>query len=565
MLHHRIHRPGVLLTLLLLLAGPALGQSEPAFLVLAPDRGFLGNEEIREVFAAFRDDVPASALAFVTSGRTAYHLERALDTLTAAHAPEVVVVLPLFVTAQEARYALARRLLDSLAARPGRAVALRFAEPLGASYLAEEILFDRLAALVRHPGAEHLVLVAGGAADPAGAGAIRTALQPLVQRAVARHGLAGGDVVVMYDGALATKGADTDLEAARTAVASVPADRSVLLVPFNLAPRLTTMMSDWTRLLRALGAGGSHGGYGPTTARLRFDGRDLLPHPNVRRWLVRSANTYRPLARDQIGVIVVPHGSDYDWNETMRAGIAPLRDRYRIEEAFSMMDPAVVERAVRRLEAAGMRAAVVVRIFGREESFREQGEYILGLRPDFGRGFPDRIASHLRFVTVGGVGTHPLFARALADRARALSTDPARETLILLAHGTFDDAANAAWIRDLENLAASVDTLVASETGTHFRAVKAHTWREDWPDKREAAVRTIRAMVEEASRDGGTAIVLPARTAATGPAPQYLDGLTYRYGEGFAPHPAFTRWLEAMIEDGIARLRDRTPPLAKAP
>ncbi|QXD15192.1 hypothetical protein GQ464_017595 [Rhodocaloribacter litoris] len=549
-------------TLLLLLAGPALGQSEPAFLVLAPDRGFLGNEEIREVFAEFREDVPASALAFVTSGRTAYHLERALDTLIAAHAPAEVVVLPLFVTAHEARYALARRLLDSLAARPGRAVALRHAEPLGASYLAEEILFDRVAALVRHPGAEHLVLVAGGAADPAGAGAIRTALQTMVQRAVARHGLAGGDVVVTYDGALAAEGAGTGPETARAAVETVPADRTVLLVPFNLAPRLTTMMSDWNRLLRALGAGGGHGhhgghgAHGPATDRLRFDGKDLLPHPNIRRWLVRTANTYRPLARNQIGVIVVPHGSDYDWNETMRAGIAPLRDRYRIEEAFSMMDPAVVERAVRRLEAAGMRAAVVVRIFGREESFREQGEYILGLRPEFGRGFPDRIASHLRFVTLGGVGTHPLFARALADRARALSTDPARETLILLAHGTFDDAANAAWIRDLETLAATIDALVASETGTHFRAVKAHTWREDWPDKREAAVRTIRAMVEEASRDGGTAIVLPARTAATGPAAQYLDGLTYRYGEGFAPHPAFTRWLEAMIEDGIARLMD---------
>ncbi len=44
------------------------------FLVLAPDRGFLGNEEVREVFSAFEEKVPHVALAFVTRERTKENL-----------------------------------------------------------------------------------------------------------------------------------------------------------------------------------------------------------------------------------------------------------------------------------------------------------------------------------------------------------------------------------------------------------------------------------------------------------------------------------------------------------
>ena len=63
------------------------------------------------------------------------------------------------------------------------------------------------------------------------------------------------------------------------------------------------------------------------------------------------------------GVIAVPHGSDYNWNERMRTGLAPLEEDYHLAHAFSMVDPVVIERAVRELEDQGVKAAVMVRIF----------------------------------------------------------------------------------------------------------------------------------------------------------------------------------------------------------
>jgi hypothetical protein len=310
---------------------------------------------------------------------------------------------------------------------------------------------------------------------------------------------------------------------------------------------MTAVMAEWARLHHRLSG----------VANAVSDGQGVIPHENVLRWLLHGANGYRPLSKEEVGVILVPHGSDYNWNEAMRAAMAPIRARYVTEDAFSMVEPEVVERAVRRLEEKGMKAAVLVRIFSMESSFQNQAEYLLGLRDEYRGPHAGRIASHLRFATVGGLEAHPYLAEALLDRAREVSREPQKETVILVAHGSGDDAENARWMENLEAIAGHLRTHGA------FRDVRFHTWREDWPDKREPAVRTIRGMVEEAARDGGTALVIPARTIGQGPEAEYLEGLTYRHGTGFAPHPAFVRWLEEMIEQGISALSEPASEAAR--
>jgi hypothetical protein len=169
-----------------------------------------------------------------------------------------------------------------------------------------------------------------------------------------------------------------------------------------------------------------------------------------------------------------------------------------------------------------------------------------------------RIRSASRFATEGGLEDSDRFAAALVDRALALSTDPSRETVVLVAHGTGDDATNAHW----KTVLASLAEKMRAGDGAAFRAIKAGTWREDWPGKREPEVAAIRAIVEEASRDGGRALVIPARTTAQGPERELLDGLTYELGHGFAPHPQFEAWFEEQIQAGIKRLGARPPGTA---
>ena len=78
-------------------------------LLLAPDRGFLGNEEVRDAWEAFAQGTPGDVV-FVTDERTRDSLNQAMRRLAEAGVGEVVA-LPLFLSAWDPRFVLARQIL----------------------------------------------------------------------------------------------------------------------------------------------------------------------------------------------------------------------------------------------------------------------------------------------------------------------------------------------------------------------------------------------------------------------------------------------------------------------
>ncbi|BCT68166.1 hypothetical protein [Nitrosospira sp. NRS527] len=127
-----------------------------------------------------------------------------------------------------------------------------------------------------------------------------------------------------------------------------------------------------------------------------------------------------------------------------------------------------------------------------------------------------------------------------------------RDTVILVAHGSGSDHQNDQWNRVLEKMAAHMQNAGKGE----FHAIKVATWREDWPDKREPWIRKVRDMVGEAGNDGGRAIVIPARTTGQGPEKEFLSGLEFDLGSGFAPHPLFMQWVDEQIQMGLAQFAE---------
>ncbi|MBI4425553.1 MAG: hypothetical protein HY554_17610 [Elusimicrobia bacterium] len=284
-------------------------------------------------------------------------------------------------------------------------------------------------------------------------------------------------------------------------------------------------------------------------------------------WLAAAAAANPALATaapSGAGVIVMAHGGDRAWDEAVRAATAPLARRVAVELAFGMADPESLERAAAALEARGVRRIAVVRLFVSGESFRERTRKILGLSPGAGprpegldskaRGHhghgggpafhdPDtmplwRIRSASRFALCpDGLLDSALPGRILAERARALSKEPAAESVLVLAHGPGDEAENRRWLEALDRLAAQV------RRAAPFRAVKVETLREDWPERRKEAEGRIRAFVAEGSRDGRV-LVLPFRVHGFGPYADVLQGLDYvSDGKGLLPHPLIGDWL----------------------
>jgi len=518
-------------------ADEGLIHPEVGFLVLAPDRGFLGNEEVRELVGRFSKEYTA-ALSFATDEQTLGNIQSGIDALKAQNV-EQIWVLPLFISPENVLYQRAAEALN--AQRWGLPV--RMGETMNESYLTEEILKDRIKTLSKGASQEVLFVLGYGAGDEKSAGAMQEDLEALVARVNRSFHFRSTEVRVLYDWGADEKLGDLAFdETVERIVLNRAKGERVLVIPFNFGKKMTHMMAAWSWVK------GSLSKYDKISA----NGLGVLPHKNVGFWFRKEANRRLPLRDDEIGVVLMPHGADFNWNETIRKNLSPLLKRYKIEYAFSMADPKVMDKAVKKLEARGARAITVVRIFSLAASFREKTEYILGLNHHYRRGgHTMRIASPALLSTVGGTERDPLLAQVLLERAKELSKDPEKETVILLAHGTDSEERNQHW---MENLAALADEM-RENGGSKFRKIQYHTWREDWADKREIAIKRIRRMIEEANNDGGIAIIVPERTAGRGGGEKYFEGLSYRYATGFSPHPNFTRWIEKQIEAGKKILR----------
>lgn len=165
---------------------------QTGFLVVAADRGFLGNEEIIDEFHLFAKGRNAS-LVFVTDERTQKYLDTEVERLLQRGA-ERIVTIPLFVSPQDPRYRLARNLI-----RGGKvSVPVSYARSYGESVFAVEALADRLR-IIRSPADTSLIVVGYGAVDNDSEQRMLDDWNHIAEKAAAGFDFASVSVVIGYD------------------------------------------------------------------------------------------------------------------------------------------------------------------------------------------------------------------------------------------------------------------------------------------------------------------------------------------------------------------------------
>lgn len=512
------------------------------FLVVAEDRGFLGNRELEAMMTRFAERYTA-VLILVGRDRQGIedeyrdYIRRGVETL-ARRGVTRMVAIPLFVSAGETMLAAYRERIEA-AVRRHAGVPLRWAEPLSRSWLAAEILSDRIRDLSSVPGQERLIVLALGAGDEPGARHIRADLERLLTLLRNRFSFKETRIEIYYE----REAADHEARNAAVddAVIRTAARRGrTLLVPFAIGVKFDRRMSLAGWLQRKFG---------------EYDvalGRPLMPHPDLLTWLRQQANRHLAPPERRYGVIIMPHGSTRPYNDGLERVIAPLRDRYRIEVAPGMGDSHILASAVETLEREGFTHIVFVRLYALEGHMQARSDYILGITeqapPDGSGPAPERVRSGAVFTSFGGYEESPLIAEILRERIMEISEDPARETVLLLAHGQHDEAADQRWKavmqRNIERIRATLPH--------PFRAIEAMTLREDWPALRERSLARIFAAIEAGNRDGGRVLVIANRLYGAGPYRRLLAGQEFVLNDqGLVPHPNLTRWLEEGIEAAL--------------
>ena len=265
-----------------------------------------------------------------------------------------------------------------------------------------------------------------------------------------------------------------------------------------------------------------------------------------------------------VGVLVMAHGGSAIWNEAVHDAVGPLARDFPVEIALGMADSVSLQQGVTALENRGVVRIAVVRLFISGHSFREQTEYLLGLRSappaswaghsGAGHGAGTRPVGRRAdlLISAHGIAESPVVGAILRQRVARLSVDPRNESVLVLAHGMGNEDENGDVLRAMDLVLDSIRTLGP------FRSVRGETLREDWPTERQAAEQRVRTFVQGHAAEGAV-LVVPLRLAGFGPYGNVLAGLAYRADStGLLPHPLVTEWLRATAWEVMCKARWRT-------
>ncbi len=270
------------------------------------------------------------------------------------------------------------------------------------------------------------------------------------------------------------------------------------------------------------------------------------------------------------GILLLAHGGARNWNQGVADAAAEVNRDQPVEVAFGMATRRNIQGAIDRLIARGVTEIVAVPLFvSPHSSVVRSTEYLLGLRKDapadlamfakmdhggaahaghagHAAAAPENgslpVVSRVPIRMSGALGRHPLVAAMLADRARSISQDAAREVVVLVAHGPVPSDDNARWLDDLAALGAGV------KAATRFKDVEWQTVRDDAPAPiRDQAAAELRDRVTRIAAGGDRVLIVPVVISFGGIESgirKRLDGLAYTMAsQGLLPDPRIAQWI----------------------
>ena len=279
-------------------------------------------------------------------------------------------------------------------------------------------------------------------------------------------------------------------------------------------------------------------------------------------------------SQSRVGVLLLAHGgSAQEWNEEVRHVADQVDLAVPTEVAFGMATRSSMQAAINRLVARKVTEMVAVPLFvSSHSSVIDSISYLFGLRSqqpedlkmfaamDHGNGTmmmdhaamtPDSstvseatkpISSPVPIHMASALDHHRIVADILRDRAASISHDPAREVVVLVAHGPVPDDENELWLAHMSVLADKM------RSESHYAGIECLTLRDDADEPvRNAATEQLRKKVEEISKGGNTALIVPLLLSyggIEGGLRKRLDGLNYRMtSQALLPDKRIVDWV----------------------
>jgi hypothetical protein len=201
--------------------------------------------------------------------------------------------------------------------------------------------------------------------------------------------------------------------------------------------------------------------------------------------------------RNDAGVLIMTHGFREQGDRDFKRRLGNMSNALPTSLALGMgmMMSDHVQLSIEDLEAAGAKRIVVVPIVSTAHNeLMRQWEYILGQRSKAEFVTVPQVRHKADLLLAAPPGDNPLVAEIILDNALELSTDPAKEFVLVVAHGASGpdrDTDNKSEMKILGNLSRYI-----REDGG-FAGAEGFTLQDDAPPEvRDANVARLRAKVQ---------------------------------------------------------------------
>jgi sirohydrochlorin cobaltochelatase len=242
---------------------------------------------------------------------------------------------------------------------------------------------------------------------------------------------------------------------------------------------------------------------------------------------------------EQTGVLLIAHGSkNKKWVEFIDQTVAAIPIHLPIVVGFlEMVEGRSIEEGVRKLEQINVKRIIVIPLFISSGSTHlEEIQYALGVKKH------SRIETDLKqihpqteVVWSAAMDAHPYMIEILTHRIHALSTNPANESLLLVAHGSEAEGFQHIWEHTLQHV-----TQTLQDQFQFDKAWYATLLPDNLTDRAELLSQSNKLVVIPVFLSEGyfTTKVIPTK----------LAGLSYAYsGATYLPHPLVSKWIEEQI------------------
>lgn len=246
----------------------------------------------------------------------------------------------------------------------------------------------------------------------------------------------------------------------------------------------------------------------------------------------------------KFGVLVISHGSRSSrWVQLVDQAVAGVRLPAEVPVVpayLEIVEGRLIQDGIRQLESMGVTDIVAVPLFVSSGSTHiDEISYALGVIPE--PVLPTDLEVFERTAAIHftpPIDDDPDIARIVYEKVRTLSTDPERELLLLVGHGSVERGFHLRWKTGLAGLAARLRELggFAEADGAMLLPDQIGFKLKLW-QKRRPELKVIVAPLF-LSEGYFTKQVIPSR----------LEGYAYSYnGKAMLPHPLISEWIRGQV------------------